>query len=395
MVNIISIAGKLAEPEHPPVELNSDRCVHERDRLAQCDLCVRACPVDALHVDAHITLDEKMCVACGLCVHTCPVGAFKGDDGFIDLLNLVGRLPENSIIELACPRHPAPQNGENENASVIRTKMCLAALGTSRYLQLLVRVPQLIVRTDACAECVLGRARPAITQAVDSARSVLAARGEAEQLIEVNEKPTTAKTRAVYDAKNPPVSRRDLLRVFVTEGSKVAARALDSADESAAGKTPPLERRRLINVLRQFVPIEMPEWQPVPASNLGLVRLAADNKCTACGICARACPTGAMQFVEGENNSYRLTITPAQCTNCGICLDLCDPKSLQRNGVPTFGELLGAEPQVLRTGTLKECYRCKQKFADHIEGNLCSVCAYRKANPFGSRMLPVVKPRAK
>jgi energy-converting hydrogenase A subunit P len=385
-VNLISIAGKLAEPEHSPIELDGARCVHEFDRLAQCDLCVRACPVDALQLGAHIALDEKKCVACGLCVPTCLVGAFTCDDGFFDLVNLIGRLPENPIVELACPRHPAPQQGVNENANVIRTKTCLAAFGTSRYLQLLIRVPQLFVRTDACAECELGRVRAAITQAAESARSVLAARGEAEQLILITEKPNaTAKTRAIYDTKNPPVSRRDLFRVFVAEGSKVAARALDSADESATGNVPPLERRRLINVLRQFVPIEMPEWQSVPASNLGLVRLAADDKCTACGICVRTCPTGAMKF-ESENNSYRLTVSPAQCTNCGVCIDLCEPKSLRHDGVPTFGQLLGVEPQVLRAGGLKECWRCKQKFADHIEGNLCPICAYRKANPFGSRI---------
>lgn len=385
-MNLISIAGKLAEPERTPIELDGARCVHEFDRLAQCDLCVRVCPVDALQLGAHIALDEKKCVACGLCVRTCPVGAFQGDDGFFDLVNLVGRLSERPIVELACARHPSPHQGENEDANVIRTKTCLATLGTSRYLQLLVRVSQLVVRTDACAECEWGRAQPAITQAIESARSVLAARGEAEQLVQVNEKPTTlAKTRSVYDTKNPPVSRRDLFRVFVAEGTKVAARALDSADESGTGNVPPLERRRLVNVLKQFVPVEMPEWQPVLASNLGFVRLTANEKCTACGICARTCPTGAMKF-HSDKDSYRLTFTSAQCTNCGVCLDLCEPQALQRDGVPTFGELLGNEPQALRVGALKECWRCKQKFADHIQGNLCPVCAYRKANPFGARM---------
>jgi ferredoxin len=347
--------------------------------------------VNAIHLDTNVSLDDKACVACGLCLHNCPVGAYTGDDGVTDLFELVTRFPDTSLIELACSRHPVPAQGAVENAVVIQTQTCLAALGSSRYFQLMTRVPQVCVRMDACAECPIGRAQKEIARAINAARDVVG-----DRVVGITEKPgVDAKTRSVYDTKNPPVSRRDLFRFFAVEGSKVANRILSSDNEQAIGKAPPSERRRLINALKQLASAESMEWQNASVAELGVLWLEADEKCTACGVCARACPTGAMQFTETQNNQYHLALTVSQCTNCGVCIDICEPTALRRAGAPTLAELVASESRVLRAGGLKKCNRCNAQYDDQIEGNLCPICRYRIDHPFGSRLPQVAKLRAK
>ncbi len=330
-MNILSVVEKLTPADRPPISLDASRCVHAYDKLSDCDLCVRVCPVNAIHMDTHVSLDDKSCVACGLCLHSCPVGAYAGDDGVTELFNLVSRLPDASFIELVCQRHPAPEQGTAENATVIQTKTCLAALGPSRYLQLATQAPKIVARMDACVDCPIGRAQPEISRAINAAQKVLATRDEIDRVVGVIEKPgASAKARAIHNIKNPPVSRRDLFRFFAVEGTKAANRIMSSDNDQSVGKAPPPERRRLTSALKQLASIESTEWQNATVAELGVVWLEADEKCTACGVCARACPTGAMQFIESENNQYRLLLEVSQCTNCSVCIDLCEPSALRR-----------------------------------------------------------------
>ncbi|MBI5301772.1 MAG: 4Fe-4S binding protein [Chloroflexi bacterium] len=376
-MNLFSVAGKLAPADQPPVSLEATRCVRAKDKRSTCELCVRGCPVNALRLDAPIALDEKACVACGLCLRVCPVGAFAGDDSAADIFNCIARLSATQVVELVCARHPAPEKGLIENATVIRTSACLAALGSSTYLRLLTQVSQVAIRMDACEECSIGRVQPEIVNALAPVRQLFP-----ERVIAVTDRPSTdAKTRVVYDAKAPPVSRRDFLRVLTGESVRTAVRAF--ANESAdapAGSVLPRERVRLINALKQLALGE----QNVPAQFTGVIRLTADDQCTACGVCARACPTGALQFSTTEGNAYRLTCAVAKCTDCGVCLDVCEPQALHRNGAPSIAELVAAEAMVLKAGALKQCAKCNALFADHIPGTLCPICDFRRRNPFGS-----------
>lgn len=68
----------------------------------------------------------------------------------------------------------------------------------------------------------------------------------------------------------------------------------------------------------------------------GHIKLVADsenpekNGCIACGICARSCPSGSINNVEGEKlegekkktaTAYILDFTT--CSQCGICVESC------------------------------------------------------------------------
>jgi|WetSurMetagenome_2_1015567.scaffolds.fasta_scaffold00051_49 ferredoxin len=55
----------------------------ERSRCDECATCVAVCPVDAILLDAGITIDGGKCISCGKCVDVCPFGALSPDDGVV------------------------------------------------------------------------------------------------------------------------------------------------------------------------------------------------------------------------------------------------------------------------------------------------------------------------
>lgn len=377
-MNLFSVANKLAPSDQPPITFDTERCVRVKQKNATCELCVQRCPVNALRLNGRIIFDDTACVACGACLHICPLGAFNGDDDTTDLTNCITRLNAQAV-ELVCALHPAPDKGANANASVIRTNTCLAALSASAFIRLLSQVSSITVRIDACAECSIGRAQSSIIQTFDAVNKLLP-----ERIIPIADKPgADAPVRTVYDAKTPPVSRRDFFRALTGESIRTAASVLASEAASTTTETNlPRERSRLINALKRVSPND----QNVPTPFAGAVRLHVDDQCTACGVCARVCPTKALNFTKTGNDEYRLICVVEKCTDCGMCLSVCKPSALSRAGVPTLAEFIAAEPIMLKAGALKKCSKCNAMFAANIEGDLCPICDFRRRNPFASAL---------
>ncbi len=388
-MNLLILAERIATLEVSPIRLNSDRCLRTRNKFSGCDTCVRACPAGALQLNGSIAFNTKACVACGHCLHACPTGAFDGDDGVIDLLNYVARLESAGTIELACLQHPAPEKGCPDVTAVIRTKNCLAALGPSAYLGLLVLdVKRIALRLDACSLCPIGKVRSEISNTLATVRRILATIDTEARIIELNTV-TDRKVRSVYETKNPPLSRRDLFRAFVAKAPRQIEQILTGDDnQSTVTKSPSRERRRLINVLKHFSVIKTDVTFP----ELTFPRLTAESNCSACGICARICPTGALNFLNGEDAQYQLTFSSRACIDCGACLDVCQTAALQRSDA-TLADVLADQSVVLRTGTLRSCAKCGTKFAAESSSDLCHLCDFRRANPTGRYLPPGLQKR--
>lgn len=371
----------------PAVTVDAGRCQRAADKTSTCDLCVAACPAHAIQLDGAPALDLSRCIRCGLCLNACPAGVFDGADSAYRLLKCAAGLVERSIVEIACLHHPDPAHGARDVDAVIQTDSCLSTLGASSYLGLVaLGVQQVRVRLDACPDCPLRQIQPAIERAARRADALATATSRAKGVSPVSERnPRLFRAkRPVVSVKNPPISRRAFLRFAIPVSETLVDQLVQRAEPQVSGesgkKSAPRERRRLVRALRMLS-------MPAPYQNAALdddefTSLSASQACTACELCARVCPTGALEM-HGTGATFALRFSAADCTNCGLCLDTCGAGALCRAGAPKLADIVRGERVTLRSGPLQRCAKCHTAFSGNRGDGLCPLCAARRQQPFG------------
>jgi ferredoxin len=391
---MLAALERFGTTDGPDIVFAPARCLHERDPFATCDLCVEACPAGALQfADDGIIFDNEACVACGVCLPLCPVGAFSGPTGAAEVLRFAKHLADGQTLELLCARHPQPETGPPQTDIALSTSGCLAALGPSVYVGLAaLGVAHVAVRTDACADCPLAAARQTIDLNVEKAQRILKA-WERADAVAVVLPDRTMQPRPVVEADKPLVGRRQLFRaIFNTEADNPAADALladDLGDADTPGRRyPPLERRRLQRALALLPPVHPQALCPAPLAGQAFSTLGAGPACTACGVCAEVCPTGALQLVlNDDTDEFVLAFLPSACTGCDACLHLCDVDALYHNPVPFVADIVADEHTIIHSGTFQRCQKCGTRTAGQLsDRGLCPVCEFRRQHPFGSQL---------
>ena len=386
-MEILSVMERLAALDRSAVTYDPERCIYSHDKFADCEACLGICPVNAIEPGKPPRFNADACSGCLACLPLCPSGAYNADDAVHDLLNCATHV-ESKQIELVCQAHSRADSGVSEGTVGIRVRGCLAGLGSGTYLALAAMgLEKVAVRLDVCSECPWKSLKGQIESQTEAARHVLSAWGKAGLVQTVTNLETICQ-HPLWDAKNPPLSRRDLFVMFSRQGQTTLARAIEK-EGTPAEKQAGRGHRRIENAIAH---LSNPN-QDMPLEGMGFGMVNISQACTACGSCAHACPTGALEFEMDEDAStYSLGFTPQQCIGCHVCLHICADSAVSLDSAPLLNQVFGSkEPLILRSGGLSRCERCNAFFVARVDNNrLCPNCEFRLKNPFGSR-LPKVR----
>lgn len=173
----------------------------------------------------------------------------------------------------------------------------------------------------------------------------------------------------VFDLRSPSVSRRSLFGMR----SRLEPPFDLSGDDAARG----IDAMR---ILRDQGRILAEPALAGAADRVGLALLA--DGCTACGVCVRACPHGAIELSdEGGVGVLRHRREACRCDQA--CLRLCPEAALTVSAELSVIDLLDGAVVELARVTTAVCSRCGARHPAS-DGSLCPPCRFRRANPFGS-----------
>ncbi len=387
-MSLIDAAERFAALDRSAVMLDTRQCLHTHGRHAACEACFAICPCEAITPGKPPSLDSAKCKDCLACLPACPTGAFSADDAVPALMRLAPNLEQHSL-ELACARNPASASGTSEQGPVVTVKGCLAGIGTGAYMALAaLGLEHITVRVEACAGCEWAHVLPQIETQVRHAQQMLAAWGRSD-VVSISAEPGTH-VLPVWTADNPPLSRRDLFRMMAHQGQVAIARAMENG-ERATGRRPGRDRIRMVGAVTH---LPAPEAEPgLELRELGYASVTVSEACSACGACAKACPTQALTFEKDEDSTrFALKFTAGACVACGLCAHVCLPDALRMGEPAPLAGTFQPAAQTLQEGELVKCKRCGAMIARRGERELCDVCDYRRLHPFGSKMPPGMQP---
>lgn len=378
-MNLLRLAEQLAPNENRALAFSGEHCLRYHDKAHECQACVDVCPTRAIELGRPPMLDASACQYCLACLPACPTGAITAEDEAPALAHCAQVLGVRRL-ELLCQLNPDVTRGVEGVEAAIRVRGCLAGLGSAALLLLAASgVEQIVVRDDACDGCPWERASREVVEQLEEARGLLALWGGEKSLRLSGSADESWAPRPVYAADSPPVSRRDLFRMQRGDAKP--------GGPVASGSHPFRERLRLVYALQKLgAPLTERATAPLPLPGLATVTVA--EGCTACGACARVCPTGALSLAIGDEG-FSLTFAPQACIGCGMCAHVCAPAVLSVESGPSYADIFES-PAVwpLQQGAVAHCRRCRAPYPAATGSDFCPVCDFRRKNPFGSAMPP-------
>lgn len=252
-----------------------------------CRACVLACPAGALiWQGGAITYDKTACITCGICITTCPTGAVVNPTVTPEAIERQIRAITHSSdtpigIRFIC------RTGEEAlpRPGYLDVSVACTGMLTPGWLLAPLLLGAAATDTAGCREagCRL-ELDPRLGAAVDDASTILDALG-------------------IDPARlgGSPESALSPLQPSPVFGPDIDARVIELLAEAVEARSASAGSLRATRV--GFVTID-------PAT------------CTACRMCARLCPTDALQahdLIDGVSIDF----DPRACVACGQCLSIC------------------------------------------------------------------------
>lgn len=387
MLEFTMLTQALSKLDGRPVVLSAERCLNQHHKDAGCHRCIDLCPKQAITQPECIEVDSEKCVACGLCWRVCPteVFALKALDDAKLLTQVCLLLSQTNRFEVACSRAIRNEAIRSDCPGILELT-CLGQLPPALLIASTVAGAEMIWLNDSlCHECELGANYIVVKETITTTQNLLSAFGRKPSVFSYQDsagllsaKGTSSATVKVR-AEEPLLSRRDIFRSL---GSRVAHELTEMTSNlvedilSIAATAKKLEQRppahRLL-LAQLFVKLGKPAKSSVNLIKLPMAEVKFSDQCSACGLCLRFCPTGALQS-EASDEDIKFKFTTVYCIACDICRKVCPSGAINLSDEIDTTRLAEQEPEVLLRCKLASCTMCGAPCASNGLEPLCFVC---------------------
>lgn len=400
MPSLENIAGVVGGAGARHIVVEAGRCVEVRHRMARCSKCVDTCPEEAITVrENRITIQPELCIGCGSCASTCPTQALRTTaPSREDLITFVDTVAEQvfaaidedggetgTSLEFAC-EHATPGN-----CAARIVVPALPYVDESVLMHAAAMGFQSIALTSCNQGSCMKPTLAAMPDVLQAARALLAATGTDCAISLRRQKPRpegedgkgkAAQRGARRGGTRPagqaqPIgpttvgsreySRRGMLSDMANQATTIVAEtaALELRDRLGVQEQEASLRQTLTDGRGNMLKFAMPRAEsllddlymlnPEPEGTLsvrGFTRPGVNAAaCTRCSMCARFCPTGALECDEAPigsmiNGSWShfddpwnsnrnsvpegsLTFRISDCVGCRLCETACPLRCLK------------------------------------------------------------------
>jgi len=359
-----------------------DLCKRVRFRRSDCERCVEICPDDAISLGLGPVVSDR-CSDCGLCQNSCPTEALRsGLRAEWYLLNRAASLlrqneasgrPKRLVVQC---RKAQSQGGDALPVSCLGRVTENVIIGAA-----LLGFDHVSLVTGTCSECRLKQGEELLSRSVACATAVLESMALLENIsIAVEQKPGERDAvwgrREIFSSIARQVRHHAALFGHRTER---AIRGRLSRELGVEGRAvTPSPRREL---LRELLDHSGRASRAVTAYRRdfpwGRIRVREED-CSACGVCARVCPTGAICEEAEKGSHYRLRFDGSACTNCGLCQEACPLIEFDERFA--LADIAGGQSRIVASVELSSCVVCGEVVPSG-RGEACPTCKKRQVGP--------------
>lgn len=358
------------------VNIRQALCTRFLTPKSDCTFCSDSCPAGAITCgDAGVEIGPS-CLNCGVCHAACPTGALglsQHDDAsiFEDI-----ELPEGrEKFVISCLRGEGDADLQVSCLGRLTELLLLQPLHLSRSVQLEIIQP-------ACDECPMKRAMARFEHLLIRAGHLFTLAGAEQLTISVRRIPLQPPTRKYAARENG--SRREFLHAVGKKATDVMSAALPRTEQKA---TPPVpanreekptsdKRMSLLASLRTLTESSQKQLLFIPADEAIFGDISINSRCTACGVCAAICPTGALKMNK-DQETISIHFHAGSCVGCGICAAVCRLSAIERSETVLLERLLAESEVQVFTATRRECRICRLDFTGQGVDGICPLCVHR------------------
>ena len=348
------------------IQLKASRCVRLLSKESECNRCEVICPTEAIVIGANPlpSINFSACVECGACDAICPNEALSLDD--FNTTNFFFSFMEDEESLISC-RKNVP---------------CIAALNIENIISIALLKKEIVVDMGHCDEChIAHKCRPQIEKNYEEASYILKAM-ESEAKIRVENVKYESKAEVKESNRRDFFSKVNLKNVVKTkmEFEKEIQKATDELVEHTLQKSDIalLKQKRITDRRKLFFTaikrVKKPSiYHVIEADELSFtsMKLLDDATCTACQMCYRVCPSGAL---SSDIKNSKIDFDPFLCIKCHICHDVCEPNAITFSPSYAVKEFFEPEVHNLIKFSVKRCDECNVIFSTNGSERLCYRC---------------------